>query len=366
MENSSSAVNWRTINKRKQKGEVLRDSITHLAEGADAICYFQWRQSLAGAEKWHSALVPHAGPDPQIFRDATRLGEILEDLREVVGTRVAPSPVALVVDNPSGWALDDTSNPTSAIDYVGEALSWYQALADAGIPADVVPAQETDSWASHRVVVTPALYLVSDERAAALREYVRGGGRLIATYATGLADECDRVHPGGYPGALRDVLGLRIEEIAPLGEGEVDLLDDGSQARVWRDDITSLDEGTEVLVRYATGELQGQPAVTRAKFGEGEAAYVSTSVGRDGVGRLLGRLLPSWGVPVAAAGSAASRALHLVREGHGVRFDFFVNRSDEAVTVVAPGEIAAANLAEEEPGGATIAPEGFLVTRSPA
>ena len=74
MEHSTSAVNWRPINYRAEPGSVVRDSLAQVAMGADAICYFQWRQSKAGAEKWHSSMVPHAGEDSQIFRDVCELG----------------------------------------------------------------------------------------------------------------------------------------------------------------------------------------------------------------------------------------------------------------------------------------------------
>ncbi len=48
MEHSTSAVNWREINYRKEPGQLVRDSLAHVAMGADAVCYFQWRQSKAG------------------------------------------------------------------------------------------------------------------------------------------------------------------------------------------------------------------------------------------------------------------------------------------------------------------------------
>jgi beta-galactosidase len=82
MEHSTSAVNWRPVNYRKEPGQLVRDSLAHLAFGADAICYFQWRQSRAGAEKFHSAMLAHAGKNSQIFSDVCELGEDLRLLSE--------------------------------------------------------------------------------------------------------------------------------------------------------------------------------------------------------------------------------------------------------------------------------------------
>ena len=80
MEHSTSAVNWREINYRKEPGQLVRDSLAHVAMGADAVCYFQWRQSKAGAEKFHSAMVAHAGEDSAVFRDVCELGADLNTL----------------------------------------------------------------------------------------------------------------------------------------------------------------------------------------------------------------------------------------------------------------------------------------------
>ena len=82
MEHSTSAVNWREINYRKEPGQLVRDSLAHVAMGADAVCYFQWRQSKAGAEKFHSAMVPHAGEDSAVFRDVCELGADLNKLSD--------------------------------------------------------------------------------------------------------------------------------------------------------------------------------------------------------------------------------------------------------------------------------------------
>ena len=106
MEHSTSAVNWRPINYRAEPGSVVRDSLAQVAMGADAICYFQWRQSKAGAEKWHSSMVPHAGEDSQIFRDVCELGADLGRLSDegLMGTKTVKSKVAVVFDYESQWS----------------------------------------------------------------------------------------------------------------------------------------------------------------------------------------------------------------------------------------------------------------------
>ena len=50
-----SAVNWQPRNLAKAPGQMRRNSLQHVARGADGVCFFQWRASRAGAEKFHSA-----------------------------------------------------------------------------------------------------------------------------------------------------------------------------------------------------------------------------------------------------------------------------------------------------------------------
>ena len=79
---------------------MLRDSLRAVAHGADAVCYFQWRASVQGSERFHSAMLPHAGPDTDLHRAVREQGRLLGRLRPVVGTPV-DARVALVVDWPS-------------------------------------------------------------------------------------------------------------------------------------------------------------------------------------------------------------------------------------------------------------------------
>ena len=197
---------------------MVRDSLAHVAMGSDAVCYFQWRQSKAGAEKFHSAMLPHAGEDSQVFRDVCELGSDLNALADngLLGTRLAKSRVAVVYDYESEWASEHTATPTQKVRHVDEPLAWFRALADNGLTADVVPVRS--NWDEYEVAVLPSVYILSEETTRRVREYVAGGGRLIVTYYTGLSDEKDHIWLGGYPGSIRDVVGVRVEEFAPLGD----------------------------------------------------------------------------------------------------------------------------------------------------
>ena len=370
MEHSTSAVNWREINYRKEPGQLVRDSLAHVAMGADAVCYFQWRQSKAGAEKFHSAMVPHAGEDSAVFRDVCELGADLNKLSDegILGSRLAKSRVAVVFDYESEWATEHTATPNQHVHHVDEPLAWFRALADQGVTADVVPVR--GAWDGYEMVVLPSVYLLSEETTRRVRDYVVGGGRLGVTYYTGISDEKDHVWLGGYPGSIRDVVGVRVEEFMPMGNdftGVPDRLElsNGAVAHGIVDVIGSVDESATVLATFKdnpwTG-MDGVPAIVANTFGEGRSVYVGARLGREGLALSLPEILESLGV--AEAGGNDGRVLHVEREGaDGSRFVFSLNRTHETVRVPVEGKVVVSSFVDVDGETASIKPNGVIVTK---
>ncbi|GAB3595859.1 beta-galactosidase [Microbacterium tumbae] len=360
MEHATGAVNWREVNPPKRPGELIRDALTHVAHGADAVCYFQWRQSRAGGERYHSAMVPHAGASSRIFRDVVTLGGELDALAAVTGSPRERAAVAILFDYESWWVSGRDSHPTTKLRYEVEVRDWYRALLDVGVRADVLPARaDLDGY---DVVVAPMLHVMTDALRARLEQVVASGRHLITTYFSGIVDENDRVWLGGYPGALRDLLGITVEEFAPLMAEESVRLESGAEAQDWTEWISHIADDVEVLDRYAEGDLAHAPAVTRRRTGAGSAVYVSADIGRDGIRALLPRLeIPALTAdPLSADGRVEVR----VRAGDTERFVFLANRTDEAVDVPATGR-AIGTLTAQDGGIVRIEPRSVAIIAEP-
>ncbi|GLX99822.1 beta-galactosidase [Actinoplanes sp. NBRC 101535] len=325
MEHSTSAVNWQPVNVAKKPGELARDSLTHVAHGADAVCFFQWRQSKAGAEKYHSAMLPHAGTDSEVFRGVAALGARLKELAVVAGSERTTAPVGIVFDWESWWVSEQDSHPTDRLRYRQEALDWYTALLNVGVRADVVPVG--GPLENYRVLIAPVLHVVPAALADRLRAYVADGGHLVTTYFSGIVDENDHAWLGGYPGAFRDLLGIRIEEFGPLLDHESVTLDSGAVGTLWTDRIDVTGDGVEVLATYKTGDQADRPAVTRRSDGTGSASYVSTRLGAEGLTALLPALLGPAGVVSELPEQLRGRVELTIRGEHR----FLINRTDEPV-----------------------------------
>jgi beta-galactosidase len=332
MEHSTSAVNWQPRNYAKAPGQLRRNSLQHVARGADGALFFQWRASRAGAEKFHSGLVPHAGTDSKVWREVVQLGGELQRLAEVAGTRTGPAPVAVLFDWASWWAAELDSHPSVDVDPLAEVRRWYDPLWQRTVGVDVVgPAEPLERY---RLVIVPVQYLMSDATAAALERAAAAGATVVATYFSGVVDERDHVRLGGYPGALRELLGVRIEEFFPLRPAELVALTALGGGTLW----SELGRATtaEVVASYADGPVAGSPAVTRRAVGAGAAWYVGTVLDDAGRAALLGRLLTEAGVEPTVAGLPAG--VEAVRRvGDGRSYLFLLNHTGADVPLPAPG-----------------------------
>jgi beta-galactosidase len=331
LEHSTGAVSWQPRNLAKRPGELRRNSLAHVARGSDGAMFFQWRASLGGAEKFHSAMLPHAGTRTRVFRELEDLAGDLHALAEVAGSRVE-AQVAILWDWEAWWALELESRPTVDLRYLPAVERAHACLWRAGITTDLVH-PEAD-LARYRLLLAPSLYLVGERAARNLAGFVQDGGTLVVGPFSGVVDEHDRVWPGGYPGALRTPLGVCIEEFQPLRAGERVSLSNGMCGSVWSDDLRL--EGADAVASYVDGQLAGQPAITRHGFGEGVAWYVSTCLAGADLARLLGAVCEEAGVSPVAPGTQPGVEL-VRRRADGQSWLFVINHSQQAATVAASG-----------------------------
>jgi beta-galactosidase len=330
MEQTTHRVNWRRRNVAKAEGQMRLWSLQAVARGSDGVLFFQWRQSRAGAEKFHSAMVPH-GPVASwpTWREVTRLGGELRRMDAVRGTRVA-AETAIVIDWESWWALELPSKPSANVRLLDQLEAFYAPLFHANVTADFV--RPDADLSGYRLIVVPNLYLVSDEAAANLTAFVRSGGTLVMSFFSGIVDPADHVRLGGYPGAFTELLGLRVEDFAPLADGEQVGLDfvDGpaGEGRTWSELITPL--GAEPLATFAGGPVDGGPAILRNELGQGAAYYLGTVPDPASLAAVLRRAWTEAGVAPVCEAPAGVEA---VRRGGLL---FLLNHGQEEVEVPVP------------------------------
>ncbi len=358
MEHSTSAVNWQPRNVAKRPGEMARNSLSHLGRGADGILFFQWRASRSGAEKFHSAMLPHAGADSRVFREVVDLGAKLGALEEVRGSRVH-ADVAILWDFESFWAQDLEWRPSVDLSHDERVRAFYEKLWRDGITTDfALPGHDLSGY---RLVLAPAQYALSSADAANLVRYVESGGTLVVSFFSGIVDENDAVHAGGFGAPLEPALGVRVEEHLPLRQGERHDVDFGGirmTADIWQEDLVLT--GAEARATYRGGPAAGRAAVTRHRHGAGSGWYVSTRPDADGLAAILDEAYADAGI--RPAGHPTGLEV-VTRRGDAADYTVAINHTAETLSLQISGTDLLTQVVAE--GALEVAAGDVVVVRSP-
>ncbi|WP_312149817.1 beta-galactosidase [Paenibacillus odorifer] len=285
MESTPSLTNWQSVSKLKRPGMHKLSSLQAVAHGSDSVQYFQWRKSRGSSEKFHGAVVDHSGhSETRVFQDVAEVGKTLAGMTEVVGTST-PAQTAIIFDWDNRWAIKDAQGiRNSGLRYEETVLQHYRALWELGIPVDIIGSG--DDLSAYKLVVAPMLYLISEENGKRIEKYVEQGGTFLATYWSGVVNETDLCHLGGFPGPLRRTLGIWAEETEGLHSRDLNglVMEVGNKLKLSGDydahEIAELIhlEGAEALGHYRNDFYAGRPALTVNRFGEGNAYHLATRV----------------------------------------------------------------------------------------
>ncbi len=297
LEQAANNVNWRDANNNKKPGIMRLWSYQGLAHGSDGLCFFQWRASLKGAEKFHSAMLPHAGADTRIHKEIKQLGAELPKIKEIIGSRVH-SKIAILFDYESWWALDNKPGTTTFLEYNNQVQKFFLALHEMNIPCDIVFATDPElSFKDYDILIAPAMYIIQPGVANKIKAFVKKGGSFLTNFSSGMVDETEAVFEGGYPGPLRDLLGFWVEEFESILEGvdnSVKLSNklggkkESYPATIWAD-ILRL-ETAKSIGKWTKDFYKGKTCLTENKFGKGKAYYIGTDLGVEFNKTILAKL----------------------------------------------------------------------------
>ncbi|XEC96157.1 beta-galactosidase [Paenibacillus tarimensis] len=337
MEQTPNQLNWKPQNPLKRPRMMRQWSYQAIARGAESILFFQLRRSFAGFEKFHGAVIDHAGHEhTRVFRECAEVGEELKRLGDTLLDAGTDAKVAIIFDWENWWALEYSSGLSADLKYLNEVQNYYDAFFEQNIQVDVVGI-DTD-LSEYRMIVAPALYMVKQGYAGKLEAFVTSGGVFLTTCFSGLVDENDHIQLGGYPGKLRELLGIWVEEIDAVFPNQKNSI-------AMRETLGSLEgeyncgllcdilhaEGAEVLAEYGGDFYKGGPVLTRNRFGRGEAWYIGTCPERSFLKALAASMCEAHGIRPVLTASPGVEVTRRVKDG--VRFTFILNHRDEPATL---------------------------------
>lgn len=336
MEQTPSQQNWQPYNSLKRPGVMRLQSYQTVAHGADTVMFFQLRRSIGACEKYHGAVIEHVGHEnTRVFREVAQLGKELQRIGDRLLDSRADARAAIVFDWDNWWAIEKSSGPTIALNYVQQIHKYYASFYNRNVQVDIVSV-DTD-LSAYDLVVAPVLYMVKPGFAEKLEAFVENGGTFLTTFFSGIVNENDLVTVGGYPGELRKMLGIWVEEIDALfpdQKNKIVLKDkfgklQGSYECGMLCDLLHT-EGAEVIAEYGEDFYKGMPAVTRHTFGKGEAYYVATDPEQGFLDELIEKITTDKGIHPNLSAPSGVEVSRRVKDG--ISYLFVLNHNTEAVS----------------------------------
>ena len=280
MEQTPSVSNWHPYCALKRPGVMRLWSYQALGHGSDTVLFFQMRRSIGACEKYHGALIDHAGHEnTRVFREMEALGNELIDLKKsILNTRIH-SKVAIIFDWDNWWVTGLSAGPSCLINYKEEVEAYYRFFYTNNIPVDLISDQ--DDFENYDLLIAPMLYMVKTGVDQKINDFVQHGGTFITTYFSGYVNENDLVQ-GAYPGKLSDVLGIWVEEIDALPKDKENhfIYHNKTYPCHIACDLLHLQGATSLSV-YQDDFYQGMPVLTKNQYGKGTAYYIATRSNED-------------------------------------------------------------------------------------
>lgn len=324
MEQTPTTTAWRPSNPVRRPGVVRLWSYQAIAHGSDSVMFFQMRQNLGESEKYHGAIINHAGDrDTRILKELQQLGNELKFLSEEELGYPQKSKIALVFDWEDWWAIEMTDGPSRHLNYVNTLRKYHKYFFDRNINVDIV--SEKDSFENYDCILAPLKHMMSDEYAFKIRQFVRQGGFYISGYMSGEVDKNNLLHPITRPGQLKDVFGIEIDDVDTLEPNNKITIKDtagniGYTQHIFK--VLKLKEA-KAIYRYADQFYEGEPAVSINDYGLGHAVYIGTDLSEDTLHNLLDQLIDN---------SSLKTELEIVyRENKDNKFKFVLNHSENSV-----------------------------------
>lgn len=290
MEQTPSVTNWHPYNALKRPGVMRLWSYQAIAHGSDTVMFFQIKRSIGACEKYHGAVIDHAGHEnTRVFREISELGAELDKIGSLTLGARTDSKAAIIFDWDNWWATDYSAGPSINLHYCDEILNYYKAFNNLNIPVDLISVD--DDLSAYRLVASPVLYMVKPGCDEKIRRFVQDGGTFLTTFFSGYVDEHDLVTVGGYPGKLRDILGIWVEEEDALPEEAHNRFTykGTTYPAILLCDLLHT-EGAQSLTTYEQDFYAGMPALTRNAYGKGAAYYIATRSNADFYRTLIGEL----------------------------------------------------------------------------
>ena len=342
-------------------GALKQAVFQSMAHGANLMLHFQYRTFPFGAEQLNYAIVDMDGVPRRRYYEMQETAALLKKLEPYEEAEFA-NDVAILVDYDVHWALriKPVNDPDyNYLNYCGEI---FHLLQKNGIGADVL-SYDAD-LSKYKLVILPGAFILKKEHREKLRNYVRDGGHLAATFLSGAKNKDNVGYTESLPAGLQDVFGVTVQEVEPIfadNRATVRICMNGLECTTKDNCWCDLLEGpAQMIGSYVDTYKKGCGVISKHPFGEGTAYYIGTGLEPEAYKKLLHEIAKEAGVfriPFAVPEKVEA----VCRVYQEKKVYYLINFTQEAVELSIPGDYQDAVSGQKIKGSLQMEAQGFAM-----
>ena len=294
------------------KGQLRLQAYSHLASGANSVMYWHWHSIHNSFETYWKGLLSHDFQENATYREACTIGNEFARLGKHLVNLKKKNEVAVLVSNEALTALnwfriqEQAPGADAKSIYYNDVMRWmYDTLYHMNVECDFIW-PESENLEQYKAIVVPALYAAPDELLIRLKQYVENGGTLIASFKTAFANENVKVSHQVQPHILSNCFGVHYDQftfpknVGLTGEVIPEKTDQKGNAHPAANVFMELlvSEGAEVLASYEHYNWKDYAAITRNRYGKGQAVYIGCMTDEETLKSVYKAVLPEAGVEI--------------------------------------------------------------------
>ena len=256
-------------------GQLRLQAFSHLASGSNSVMYWHWHSIHNAIESYWKGILSHNLKENATYREACTIGADFAKYGDRMKNLCKKADVAFVLSNEALTGLEWFAIHNDL--HYNDIFRWlYDAFYELNIECDILSVDDVNLFSQYKVLVTPALYSVSDNLVNSLRDYVEKGGYLISTFKTAFSDSELKIYADDQPHGLTDVFGMTYDQFTDaVNVGLKDCVfpaEVNKAVRYWMELL--IPDTAKVLASYDHPHWGSYAAITENQFGDGSAVYL--------------------------------------------------------------------------------------------
>ncbi len=263
-----------------EPGQIRLWTYQSIAHGAFGILHFRWRTCPYGAEElWHGILDYNNQPNRRL-QEVTQIANELRELGDIFLEAETVNEVAIFND------FDNKMNDQIETYLKSDETAIYNALRSENVGVDII--SDIDLLANYKVVICPRMMIVDDLMADKLKYFTENGGILIIGARSGIKDKNNHYYRESFPGKLRKLAGIVVEDFTVLPDDYDQGIDFGNKV-VKPDQFVEMirAENAETVATYTQRYYKGVPAVSENAYGKGKVIYYGSFFNKESFNSLI-------------------------------------------------------------------------------